>query len=116
MSPNPSRKQRLPIIMKHITTCKYDEIAKLCGVTEKTIQRDIKRWKKNGGFSDFILKEFFELYGVLKRTNNKYVFDRICDLIRLNKNLFEVTSQEDGPIFHIEWVGKPSESTNSTRS
>jgi transcriptional antiterminator len=106
-----TKKKRLKVIMKHITTCNQEEIAKLCGVSERTIQRDIERWKKNGGFSRFLMKEFFELYGVLKLTQPKYVFDKICDLIRINKNLFEITASEEAPIYNIKWVGGVDKTT-----
>ena len=116
MSAKLSKKNRLRVIMKHITTCNYEEIANLCGVSEKTIQRDIKRWKKNGGFADFLLKEFFEIYGVLKRTEPKYVFDKVCDLIKQNKNLFEITMDEEAPVYQIAWVGQPDKTNYHTRS
>ena len=107
MSAKISKPKRLNLIKKHITTCTYEEIANLCGVTEKTIQRDIKRWKKSGGFSSFLLQEFFELYGILKLKEPKYVFDKLCDLIKLNKELFDLSTDEENPTYHIEWVGKP---------
>jgi len=41
----------------------YEEIAEVCGVTHRTINRDIKEWKEKGGFEDWLLDEFFRLHG-----------------------------------------------------
>ena len=41
----------------------YQEIADVCGVTERTIRRDIKEWQDEGGFEEWLLNEFFRLHG-----------------------------------------------------
>ncbi len=38
------------------------EIAKECGCSEKTIDRDLSEWKENGGFDKWLLMEFLVLH------------------------------------------------------
>ncbi len=108
MSPSLPKNKRLSVIKKYLTTSSYEEISKLCGVTERTIHRDIKRWKKNGGFQEFLLKEFLEQYGILKRTKPEFTFTKICDLIKLNRSLFEL-STSDEPIDGYELLWRKRE-------
>jgi len=40
----------------------YQDIATVCGVTERTIRRDITEWEESGGFEEWLLNEFFRLH------------------------------------------------------
>jgi len=82
MSPVLTQKQRREKIKENIVTYTYSEIAKLCGVTKRTIRRDIERWKRQGGYDEFLTEQFFKLYGLVKTKNVEHAFDRICDLMR----------------------------------
>lgn len=82
MSPVLSSKQRREKIRDNIATLTYNEIADLCGVHRRTICRDIAKWKQEGGFDQFLLEQFFKLYGTLKLKDPKHAFDRVCDLLR----------------------------------
>jgi len=68
---------RLKHIAQNILFKTQEEIAKDCGVDRKTIQRDIEKWKQKGGFSRFLIKEFFELYGKERHINPSKALDRI---------------------------------------
>ena len=81
MSPVLSQKQRREKIRETIATHTYNEIATLCGVTRRTILRDINKWKDAGGYDEFLMEEFFKLYGLIKVKDVKHAFDRLCDLI-----------------------------------
>lgn len=82
-----SPKQRLKVIREKIATNTYDEIADLCGVTKKTIYRDVLQWKEQGGFNEFLIHEFFKLYGIVKVKDVRHAFDRVCDLLRRQPSL-----------------------------
>lgn len=101
MSPVLSQKQRKGKIRDTIATHTYDEIAQLCGVTKRTIRRDIAKWKDEGGYDAFLMEEFFKLYGLVKVKDVKHAFDRICDLIR-RRWAEAVVTRIEGPI-EITW-------------
>ena len=105
MSPKLTRNKRLQVLRDNLTTNTFKEIAQLCGVTERTILRDVSRWQKNGGYDRFLLREFFELYGVIKLKDPRHAFDRVCDLLRRRQEQFVVTADPNTPIYSIAWVG-----------
>jgi hypothetical protein len=74
-------KARLAYIESHILLETQQEMADACGVERKTIERDIDKWKKSGGYKKFLFKEFFELYGIEKRENPSRALDRIVTLL-----------------------------------
>lgn len=82
MSVKLSHKQRKRIIRENVVTHTYPELANLCGVTRRTIERDIERWRREGGYDAFLLEQFFKLYGIVKVKDVFKAFDRICDLLR----------------------------------
>ena len=72
---------RLQTIEKNIIFMSQEELAQTCGVDRKTIQRDIEKWRRKGGFKKFLIKEFFELYGQEKRVNPSLALNRIMTLL-----------------------------------
>lgn len=87
-----SKKQRREKIKENIAMHTYDEIAKLCGVSKRTVRRDIAQWRVEGGYDDFLVEEFFKLYGLVKVKDVMHAFDRICDLLRRRQDMLPVTS------------------------
>ena len=93
MSENVSKlrqKLRLQTIEQNILFMTQDEIAKECGVDRRTIERDIEKWRKRGGFKRFLVKEFFELYGQEKRVNPSLALNRIMSLLLREESKQEV--------------------------
>ncbi len=88
--PKLRQKARLQTIEKNILFMSQEELAQQCNVDRKTIQRDIEKWRKNGGFKRFLIKEFFELYGKEKLENPSLALNRIMTLL-----LREETKQQD---------------------
>lgn len=103
-----SIKQRQKIIRDHIATHTYDEIAQLCGVTKKTIYRDVLSWKEQGGFKEFLLHEFFRLYGIVKVKNVDHAFDRVCDLLRRQGDVGLAESVDE---IVLKWQENETDST-----
>lgn len=56
-------KARIHQIEENILYKTLDEIAQECNVNPRTIDRDIVKWKRTGGFDRFLDREFFQLYG-----------------------------------------------------
>jgi glutathionylspermidine synthase len=74
-------KARIQHIEENILYKTLAEIAQECGVNPRTIDRDIVKWKANGGFDKFLDREFFQLYGKEKLTNPSRALDRVVTLM-----------------------------------
>lgn len=109
MSPVLTPLQRRNRIQDNITTHTYDELAKLCGVTKRTIRRDIEKWKAEGGYDEFLTEQFFKLYGIVKTQDVKHAFDRICDLLRRRQEQVTTTILEGGETPIIVKMWKPED-------
>jgi len=95
-----SPKQRRNKIRETIAMHTYDEIAKLCGVSKRTIRRDIANWRREGGYDEFLLEQFFKLFAKVKLENPNHAFDRICDLLRRSKPSYGIPIEE----IKIKWL------------
>ena len=99
-------KARIEYIEHNILYKTLDEIATTCNVNPRTIDRDISKWKKRGGFDKFLDKEFFQLYGQEKLQNPSRALDRVItlmirrmpdmktDVVEPNKIVIEVVDPE----------------------
>jgi len=54
--------ERKKIIKKHIVSKDIDEIAKMCGVNEKTIDRDISKMRGSGEWTEWLELFLLKLY------------------------------------------------------
>lgn len=73
--------KRREIIRENILDHTYTEIATLCHCTIRTIKRDVQQWKREGGFEEFLLDEFFRSYPDMKANFPEKAFDRLCYLL-----------------------------------
>ena len=63
MSLSVQTRKRLPTIKTNLLTgLNYTQIGKKCGVTELTIDRDIKAWVTTGEFDTWLREEFLRLH------------------------------------------------------
>ena len=99
---------RLQTIEKNIIYMTQEELAESCGVDRKTIQRDIEKWRKKGGFKRFLVKEFFELYGKEKLTNPSLALNRIMTLLLREESKQEPLGQVTSVKTQIEQIIKIS--------
>jgi hypothetical protein len=76
-----SPQQRRLVIRENIFKTDYNGLAKLCGVTKRTIIRDINQWRQDGGFEQSLVDEFVATYPNIKREFPEKAFDRLCYLI-----------------------------------
>lgn len=85
MSQNVLSKQtlaRLPHIKNGlIKGSTHDTIGKHCGVTEKTIDRDIDSWVKSGFFETWIKTEFLRLHPVMCKAYPELVYRELARLM-----------------------------------
>lgn len=57
------------------------QIGESCGVTEKTIDRDMNAWVESGLFEVWIKKEFIETYPNIKKEDQVLAFQEIAKLV-----------------------------------
>ena len=59
--------KRLEIIKQEVPRgTPKSKIANICGVRQETISRDIRQWKQDGGFDEWLQEEFFKLHNEVK--------------------------------------------------
>jgi len=74
--------KRLPYIQQGIHEgLSREQIGQSCGVTEKTIDRDMNAWVESGLFEIWIKKEFVETYPDIKREDKVLAFQEIAKLV-----------------------------------
>lgn len=76
-----SPQQRRTVIRDNIFKTNYNGLATLCGVTKRTIIRDINKWRQDGGFEECLVDEFFRSYPNIKQEFPDKAFDRLCYLL-----------------------------------
>lgn len=74
--------KRLPYIQQGIHEgLSREQIGESCGVTEKTIDRDMNSWVESGLFEVWIKKEFVETYPDIKKEDTVLAFQEIAKLV-----------------------------------
>lgn len=74
--------KRLPYIQQGIHEgLSREQIGESCGVTEKTIDRDMNSWVESGLFEVWIKKEFVETYPDIKKEDKVLAFQEIAKLV-----------------------------------
>ena len=76
-----SPQQRRLVIRENIFKTNYNGLAQLCGVTKRTIIRDINQWRQDGGFEECLVDEFVTSYPNIKKVFPEKAFDRLCYLL-----------------------------------
>lgn len=106
-------KKRREIIRDNILFHTYEDIASKCGVSKRTIIRDINKWKSEGGFDQFLIKEFFELYSLEKRENPSRALDRV---IMLMTKRMENRPELDYSTITLKWQQNEPDSNDKVQS
>ena len=58
-----------------------DEIGRECGVTEKTIDRDIKAWLQTGLFEQWLREEWLRLHNIIIQHNPVEAYRQLTKLL-----------------------------------
>lgn len=74
--------KRLPIITDGlIKGLNYTQIGSKCGVTEKTIDRDVKAWVESGQFETWIKQEWMRLHQIIIHEDPMEAYRNISKLV-----------------------------------
>lgn len=117
MSVSPHTRKRLPTIIEGLFNGKtYDEIAKDCGVTRRTIERDIASWRASGGFEDELQNEWFQVHAKVKQENLIEVYRRLTYLLGRTMTQKIKAEVEHGAITIKMWQPKKEEKKENADS
>jgi len=94
----------------------YEEIAAVCGVTCRTINRDIREWKKQGGFEDWLLDEFFRLHGEVAEGDWQTRYKVVSRLLEktLKQRVEAEVKNKEGSSFKVEIVDNSKDSIQAS--
>ena len=112
-----SSNQRRQVIRDNILSVSYEQIAQLCGVSKRTIIRDVNQWRLEGGFEQCLLDEFCRSYPTIKQAYPEHAFDRLCYLLgktitqRLEATSTHTERLEERRIIIQMWKPIPDEPT-----
>lgn len=56
------------------------EMARICGVSARTVVRDLQAWRESGGFEEWLEQEFLELHQQVKVQDPKAAYREIAAL------------------------------------
>ena len=74
--------KRLPTITDSLLKgLNYTQIGAKCGVTEKTIDRDINAWVESGRFETWIKKEWVRLHNIILHEDPTEAYRNISKLV-----------------------------------
>jgi len=90
----------------------HAEIASICGVNIRTIDRDVAAWKIGGGMEEWLQEEFFRQYQFNKVEKNTLAFSIVAKL--LGKTLTQkIEAKTEGKQTIVVKVWKPDADPDS---
>jgi len=72
--------ERLEIIKVNIGSS-YKELAKLCKCSYSTLFNDMAKWRKQGGFEDWLQEEFFDLHTIVRNESPEIAYKIVAGLL-----------------------------------
>ena len=74
-------KVRRHIIQENIFQHNYEELAKLCYCSKRTIIRTVNDWRQEGGFDQLLFDQFIKLYPKVEKIYPDKALDKLVFLI-----------------------------------
>jgi len=82
MSLSPQTQRRLVLIKPMLLKGKsYETIGKACGVTERTIDRDVSAWYKSGKYEAWLFQEWLRLHAEVLKEDRVEPYRQVSKLI-----------------------------------
>jgi hypothetical protein len=93
---------RLPKIQEGLREgLSHEQIASNCGVTRRTIERDLESWYESGEFETWLKAEFVELYEYVRTANPTVAFKELARLMgKMVTRKAEIKSEYKAEITH----------------
>jgi len=114
MSLSTQTQKRLPKIKAGLLTgLNYTQIGKHCGVTEKTIDRDINKWLESGEFETWIKEEWVRLHQQIIHDDPTEAYRQVSKLVaRMLTRRIESKYIEEIREIKLTWIKDESHSAN----
>lgn len=107
---------RLPTIKQGIMEgLNRTKIGEKCGVTEKTIDRDVRAWVDSGLFEVWLKEEFLRLHSLISKTYPELAYKEVSRIIgRMVTRKVEAKTEYTKKVLHVMVSAKlmKNESTN----
>ena len=106
--------KRLPAIKEGLLKgLNYTQIGGKCGVTEKTIDRDIGKWVESGQFETWIKQEFLRLHTIMIHEYPLEAYRQISKILgRMVTRKAEVKTVEEIREIKLLWIKDESNPPN----
>ena len=107
--------KRLPKIQRGLLTgYSREEIGQQCGVTEKTIDRDIKTWIDSGLFETWLREEFVRHHVLVSRKDPVEAYRQLSKLVgRMLTRKAEIKTVEEIREIKLLWIKDESNPPNT---
>ncbi len=93
-------KERLAIIRMNVGQG-YLKLAELCKCSYSTIYNDMRKWREQGGFEEFVYQEFFDLHAIARNEDPVATYRVLAGIVsKMQARKIEVGITHDiGPKF-----------------
>jgi Zn-dependent peptidase ImmA (M78 family) len=89
------------------------DVALECGVSEKTIDRDMAEWKDNGGFDKWLLSEFLRLHeNELNKEDGGQSYRTVADLLKKRLKEQQEITMQGGNSFVVKILDNSKENSD----
>ena len=83
----------------------HEQIADICGVTSRTIDRDLSTWLDSGEFETWLKQEFVELYEYVREANPTIAFKEMARLMgKMVTRKAEIKAIEETREIKVVWT------------
>ena len=106
MSLSTQTQKRLPKIKAGLLKgLNYSQIGSQCGVTEKTIDRDIYKWLNTGDFETWLKEEWVRLHNMIIHENPTEAYRQVTKILgRMVTRKVEAHSIEEIREIKLTWI------------
>lgn len=114
MSLSTSTLKRLPTIKQSLRKgLNREQIGAKCGVTEKTIDRDMKAWVNSGLFEIWLKEEFLDLHNYARDADPITAYKEIARIVgRMVTRKAEIKTTEEIREIKLLWIKNESNPTD----
>lgn len=114
MSLSTSTLKRLPTIKQSLRKgLNREQIGAKCGVTEKTIDRDMKAWVNSGLFEIWLKEEFLDLHNYARDADPITAYKEIARIVgRMVTRKAEIKTTEEIREIKLLWIKNESNPAN----
>ena len=106
MSLSQQTRRRLPNIKAGLLIgLNYEQIGAKCGVTERTIDRDVHKWLQTGDFETWIKQEWVRLHNIIIHSDPTEAYRQVSKIMgRMVTRKVESKHTEEIRNINLSWI------------